>query len=269
MIVFAALWAALSVGCAPINVISHNEFADVLVRHVGHELAGDSTYGGGTQSVIDWLASVPTDTTSVALNDGSGLSHDNRVSARTIVDLTHFMLGTPQGQAWVRTFAVGGMRGTLGSRLTGPNTLGRVWGKTGSLTGVITTSGLVFNRHDGRRYLFSILMNDVGSTTGVRDVHDQVIGIAARDHWSDGLRPDAPVLTAVRAAESDVIEIEWTRDLGRRDKYRGGAHGSAARGIASGPLKGSRGFLPSQESIPRSGCRGAPRGRARDLGRFD
>jgi D-alanyl-D-alanine carboxypeptidase len=202
--------APLSVGCAPINVISHNEFADVLVRHVGHELSGDSSYAGGTQQVIEWLASLPTDTSQVALHDGSGLSHDNRVAARTIVDLVRFMLDAREGQAWVRTFSVGGVRGTLGSRLTGPDTWGRVWGKTGSLTGVITTSGLVFNRHDGRRYVFSILMNDVGSTDGVRGVHDEVIAVAARDHFADGPRPDAPVLTAVRAAESDVLEIEWS-----------------------------------------------------------
>lgn len=199
----------LSVGCAPINVVSHNEFADVLVRHLGFEQSGDSSYGGGTQAVVDWLASLPTDTSAVALHDGSGLSHDNRVSARTIVDLTRFMLEAPQGQAWVRTFAVGGMRGTLSSRLQGPDTRGRVWGKTGSLTGVITTSGVVFNRHDGRRYVFSILMNAVGSTAGVRDVHDEVIGVAARDHFGDGPRQEAPVLVSVLAAESEVIEIEW------------------------------------------------------------
>ena len=123
----------LSVANTPLNSISHNEFADILLRHVGWELGGDSSYGGGGSALIDWLSSIPTATESLSVNDGSGLSHDNRFAARTIVDMLAFMLGEPEGLAWVRTFSIAGVRGTLGGRMTGADTLGRVWGKTGTL----------------------------------------------------------------------------------------------------------------------------------------
>lgn len=199
----------LSVANTPLNSISHNEFADILLRHVGWELDGDSSYGGGGSALIDWLSSIPTATESLSVNDGSGLSHDNRFAARTIVDMLAFMLGEPEGLAWVRTFSIAGVRGTLGGRMTGPDTLGRVWGKTGTLTGVIATSGVMFNRHDGRRYLVGILMNDVSNNAAARGAQDDVFEIVARDHWGQP-RPAAPVLTSVRAAESDVVEVSWT-----------------------------------------------------------
>ena len=199
----------LSVSNTPLNSISHNEFADILLRHVGHELVGDSSYGGGGSAVIDWLGSIPTSTDGLAVNDGSGLSHDNRFAARTIVDMLEFMLREPSGLAWVRTFSIAGVRGTLGGRMTGADTFGRVWGKTGTLTGVIATSGVMFNRHDGRRYLVGILMNDVSNNTSARAAQDDVFEIVARDHWGQA-RPQAPVLASVRAAESDVVEVAWS-----------------------------------------------------------
>jgi len=119
------------------------------------------------------------------------------------------MLEQPAGLAWVRTFSIAGVRGTLGGRMTGLDTLGRVWGKTGTLTGVIATSGVMFNRHDGRRYLVGILMNDVSSNAAARGAQDDVFEIVARDHWGQP-RPQAPVLTSVRAADSDVVEVSWS-----------------------------------------------------------
>lgn len=200
----------LSVTSVPLNVESHNEYADILGRHLAFELTGQSDAGVGGTEVIAFLDSIGTDVTGVALYDGSGLSHDNRVSAHTIVDLLEFALGESWGLPWVRTFSIAGVRGTLGSRMTGADTWGRVWGKTGSLTGVIATSGIAFSKYDGRRYLVSILMNDTGDSSGVRAIHDAVFGAVASDLRVLGPRPAAPVLQTVRTAVGkDVVELAW------------------------------------------------------------
>ncbi len=199
----------LSVAAAPTNTISHNEFADVLARHVGFELGGDSSYAAEESALLDWLSSIPTSTEGVAFNDGSGLNPANRISARTVVDLLDFMWTQPAGLPWVRTFAISGVRGTLQSRMQGPDIWGRAWGKTGTLTGVICTSGVLFNGYDGRRYFVSLLFNSVSSNTFARAAHDNIFEIMAGDHFGTA-RPDAPVVSSVRAAESDVVEIEWS-----------------------------------------------------------
>ncbi|MEM6990572.1 MAG: D-alanyl-D-alanine carboxypeptidase [Myxococcota bacterium] len=199
----------LSVAAAPTNIISHNEFADVFARHVGFELEGESSYAAEETALLAWLSSIPTPTDGIAINDGSGLSHDNRISARTIVDMLGFMAEQPDGLAWVRTFSISGVRGTLGGRMLGADVWGRVWGKTGTLTGVIATSGVLYNRHDGRRYHVGQLFNDVTSNAAARGAHDNIFGVMGGDHYGTP-RPAAPVLASVRAADSDIVEIEWS-----------------------------------------------------------
>ncbi|MBL4689752.1 MAG: D-alanyl-D-alanine carboxypeptidase [Nannocystaceae bacterium] len=204
-------WASLplAVAIVPTNTVSHNEFADVLARHVGFELDGESSYSAEEGVLIEWLSSIETPVEGVAFNDGSGLSASNRVSAQTVVDMLDFMKDEPAGLAWVRSFAISGVRGTLSGRMQGADVWGRVWGKTGTLTGVIATSGVLFHRHDGRRYLVSLLFNGVGSNTFARAAHDNIFAIMGADHHGT-TRPEAPVLTSVRAADSDVIEIAWS-----------------------------------------------------------
>jgi D-alanyl-D-alanine carboxypeptidase len=201
----------LRAGAFTINVVSHNEFADTLAHHNGWVASQESTYAAGGAAAKQTLADLGVDTTGLALNDGSGLSHDNRVSARMLVGLLGAMLETPEGPAWRGTFAVAGVRGTLGSRMTGADTIGRFFGKTGSLTGVIALSGVLDNRHDGQRYLASMLMNDVGNTTAARAAHDSIVRAVARDHHQKGARPAAPLLASVKNdANGETALVGWS-----------------------------------------------------------
>lgn len=200
----------LSVANVPLNVLSHNEFADILLRHVGWELGGTSDYATGSAELVTWYTGLGLNAAGMVFNDGSGLSHDNAVSPRQVIDLLDTMDTRPEGEAWRRTFSIAGVRGTLGGRMGGPDTLGRVHGKTGTLTGVIATSGLVYNRYDRRAYLFSILMNGTGDAAATRAVHDAVIGEVAADIRGEAPPPAAPVLRAVRHdAGTRVASIEW------------------------------------------------------------
>lgn len=199
----------LAVGVHPLNVYSHNEFADILSHHLGLELAGASTYDAGTDAVVGWLDGAGLDTSGLALNDGSGLSHDNRVTPRQVVELLAYGLGRPAGLAWERTFSTGGVLGTLGSRMTGPDTLGRFHGKSGTLTGVIATSGVLHHAHDGHRYLVSVLMNDVADSDFARSLQDDVVEVIARDNRGLGPRPGGVVLRRVAAQGDGTLAITW------------------------------------------------------------
>ena len=200
----------LSVANVPVNELSHNEFADILLRHVGWQLGGTSDYATGGAELDAWYAGLGLDPTGMTFNDGSGLSHGNAVTPRQVIELLDVMDTRLPGEAWRRTFAISGVRGTLAGRMQGPDTLGRVHGKTGTLTGVIATSGLVYNRWDRRTYSFAILMNGTGSASATRAIQDAVIGELAADIRGRAAPPEAPVLRAVRHDEgTGVARIEW------------------------------------------------------------
>lgn len=207
-----ARWDAppLSVGEVPINVYSHNEFADVLVRHLGWVMSGTSDYTAGASEVVEWMNGMGLDGDGVLFYDGSGLSHDNEASPRHVIELLQAMTTVPEGTAWRRTFSIAGVRGTLGGRMLGPDTWGRVHGKTGTLAGVIATSGVLYNRWDRREYLFAILMNGTGDAAATRAIHDAVVGEVAADIRGEPSPPAAPELRAVRHEPgTTVARVEW------------------------------------------------------------
>ena len=190
-----ATWRSvpLYVACSAINSPSHNEFADTLVRHLGYVFSDESSYAAGTGEVIDWLASEEVAVEGLELNDGSGLSHDNRVSARHVINLHQHMATLIEGELWRRSMSITGVRGTLAGRMTGANTLGRVWGKTGTLSVAIATSGALFNKYDGRRYWFSFFINDHDEHSSARSVENRAVealsvnllGLEGRPTWPE------------------------------------------------------------------------------------
>lgn len=209
----------LGVGASPLNADSNNEFADLLVRHIGWRLEGESSAAAGTRAILDWLPSIGVPVEGLALFDGSGLSGDNRVSARSTVALLRAMDESPVGAAWSRTLAISGVRGTLGGRLTGGDTLGRVFGKTGTLRDTITLSGYLENRYDGQRYRFSILWNAVDDAARARGLADDIVRVIGRDLRGGGARPGAPELVyAGPTGTPGVLEIAW-REVEGADGY--------------------------------------------------
>ena len=200
----------LSVGASPINVLSHNEFADLLSRHIGWKIEGQSSYAGGAKVMLDWLGSLKIPTTGIVFNDGSGLSHSNRVSADVTVALLRAMNALPVGATWKGAMAIAGVRGTIGARLTGDDTRGRFFAKTGTLSDTIALSGYLENRSDGQAYLISILQNDVTNQTTGRAIADDVVRVIARNHRASSARLSPPALAGARwGGAQGLLQISW------------------------------------------------------------
>jgi hypothetical protein len=208
----------LSTSCHPLLVYSHNEFADLLALHNGWELAGEDSWDAGAAEVAAWLAGAGIDTAGFHLEDGSGLSHGNTVTPRQVVETEAYLFGRPAGLAWQRDFSTAGYLGTLSSRMTGGDTAGRFLGKTGTLYGVIATSGVLYHRYDGHRYLISVLMNDVSDDTYARSLEDDVVEAVARDLRGLGDRPARPDLQAVRAPGDGTLVADWS-EVADADAY--------------------------------------------------
>ncbi|HUX02122.1 MAG TPA: D-alanyl-D-alanine carboxypeptidase, partial [Phycisphaerae bacterium] len=104
----------------------------------------------------------------LVLDDGSGLSKENRLTALAVTELLSVMFerhgpGAPPqdaAQGFVGTLAVAGRDGSLRSRMRNTAAEGNVYGKTGYVAGVSALSGYVRTRSGGW-IAFSVLINDV------------------------------------------------------------------------------------------------------------
>ncbi len=142
------------------NSDSQNVFAEALLKRIGHHFTGEpGSWDNGAAAMRHFLQQrLGTSAAVVRIADGSGLSRDNAVTARTMVRLLTEMhrqdrrrarelLG--QGQRpqmlYRATLAIGGRDGTLRRNFQSPMQ-GHVFAKTGYLRGVTTLSGyLVIN----------------------------------------------------------------------------------------------------------------------------
>jgi D-alanyl-D-alanine carboxypeptidase/D-alanyl-D-alanine-endopeptidase (penicillin-binding protein 4) len=102
------------------------------------------------------------------IDDGSGLSRGNRLSANAI---TKVLLDVYKGKNWdvyKDSLAVGGVDGTIGKFFKEEKYKGKIFGKTGYISGVTTFSGVCSS--NGGDYIFSILANNAkGGTREARD----------------------------------------------------------------------------------------------------
>lgn len=151
------------------NHTSNNFFAEMLGKLLGANTFGPpGTIEKGARAIQAWARK---NGVRAIAHDSSGLSYDNRVSPRSIVEL----LGVAETRPWGATMRVNlpaSGEGTLGYRLTGID----VRAKTGSLfNGASALSGWVRSTRSGRWIAFSILDRHAPKTT-----EDRVVRIIAR-----------------------------------------------------------------------------------------
>jgi D-alanyl-D-alanine carboxypeptidase/D-alanyl-D-alanine-endopeptidase (penicillin-binding protein 4) len=83
------------------------------------------------------------------------LSRGNRLTSRAISTLLWRMAQHPLHSYYQASMAIAGRRGTLRNRFRGTSLHGRFWGKTGTLSGVRSISGVLETQH-GPRYVSMI-----------------------------------------------------------------------------------------------------------------
>ena len=133
------------------NTESHNFTAEVLMR----EAANSWDLGRASLITTRWLQSQGVPMAGVRIRDGSGLSRGNRLTSRAISTLLWRMAQHPLGSYYQASMAIAGQRGTLRHRFRTPSLYGRFWGKTGTLSGVRSISG-VLETQNGPRYVSMI-----------------------------------------------------------------------------------------------------------------
>ncbi len=160
---------------------SDNQMADALFRAVGRQRTGVGSFASGEAALRQVLASLGIDHAGAVFADGSGLSRDDRVTARVLVELDRTMLASRYASTWTSLMAEMGRSGTLAKRLRGTVADGRFRGKTGTLRDVSALAGTVHG--DGpRRYHLAVIANADGQARWLaRTFADELIVLLAAD----------------------------------------------------------------------------------------
>jgi len=145
-----------------INKTSNNQLADALLASLACRFAEPAQGNAFLLEIWEDLG-LPCDGVHIA--DGSGLSHKNRLTPRFFVSLLARVIEEPDNfAALCQSLPLAGRDGTLRDRMRGTAAEGRVYAKTGTLTGVSALSGYVCGS-DGPHFVFSVLMNNYTCAT--------------------------------------------------------------------------------------------------------
>lgn len=133
------------------NTESHNFTSEVLLR----QGAGSWDLGQAVQRQNLWLMEQGLPMQGVRAADGSGLDRANRLTSRFLAALLLRMDQHPYGRDYLASMAVAGQRGTLRNLYVGSPVQGKFFGKTGTIRGVRSISGVLLTT-DGPRYVSAI-----------------------------------------------------------------------------------------------------------------
>ena len=146
-----------------LNKVSQNLHAEILLRTMAKEKTGIGSLAGGLKIEQQFLTSINIPLGDVLIDDGSGLSRENLVTPRAVVDLLEYIQQQPWGKDFLSTLPVAGLDGTLDHRMIGTPAEGRVHAKTGSVERTQAVSGFA-TTIDGERLIFSMFVNHNGGT---------------------------------------------------------------------------------------------------------
>ncbi len=136
---------------------SNNNIAEMLVKALGVRSAGVGSWSTGVAALRAELARLGIDVTGLSIVDGSGLSYQDRVTPRVLVDaLRAAKASFDFGPEFVAALPIAAADGTLEKRTEGA--AGRVRAKTGLLTRITSLSGYALSGDD-QPLVFSILVN--------------------------------------------------------------------------------------------------------------
>jgi len=141
------------------NKVSQNLHAELLLRAVAHEKKGFGVTDAGIWAEQDFLKTVGVADGDVVFTDGSGLSRDDLVTPRAMVQLLRFDALQSWGADYIGTFPIAGVDGTLETRLKDTVASSRIQAKTGALDHVRAISGFATTLR-GERLIFSIFGNN-------------------------------------------------------------------------------------------------------------
>ncbi len=144
------------------NMKSINLFAEQFIMHVCQKEFNEFTYRALPHRYKELLSKAGLDSSNLILYDGSGLSRDNKLTAKTLTSLLNKAKDADFYQLYKASLPQAGRSGSLASMLKGTEAEGRVFAKSGSFKGVRSYAGYIESPE--KQYSFAMIINDKGKT---------------------------------------------------------------------------------------------------------
>lgn len=170
--------APLADAVRDINKFSNNVMARQVFLTLGND-AAPATAERARQRIADWLAGRQLRFDELVLDNGSGLSRSERISAGNLSRLLLDAWQSPVMPELVSSLPIVGIDGTMKKRLNGSAVTGRAHIKTGTLDGVKTAAGYALDAQ-GRRYVVVFLINHPRAQAGSAAIDALISWVAQR-----------------------------------------------------------------------------------------
>src|SRR6266496_3427942 len=157
---------------------SQNLYTEIILRTLGKMTSigpSQTNEDAGLIVVRNFLRQAGANESDLALNDGSGLSRNDLISANTTVQLLTFMSKHKYFAQFRDALPIAGVDGTLRTRMRGTPAEGNLRAKTGSLSSVASLSGYVTSA-SGEHLVFSMMLNNYPDAAALR--RDSIDAIA-------------------------------------------------------------------------------------------
>ena len=168
---------------------SDNLLAERIAR-LASSAAGHSLDDAGVaQTFNEVLSNLGIETTNLVTQDASGLSKENRITAKQVALLLVKIRADSKFAPIIGGLPIGGITGTLKNRFveTAPQAIGLIKAKTGTLSGTANLAGYV--ESGDREYAFVILADQLRRTNRAenraRDTVDRILGKIASPLFPD------------------------------------------------------------------------------------
>ena len=176
---------------------SDNVLTERIARLAANQAGNGLTEAGVEATFNEILDSFDLDSSKVVVKDASGLSRQNRVTAKQVGQLLVKIHHDEKYAPVINGLPIGGLTGTLKDRFikTAPNAVGLVKAKTGTLNGTVNIAGYV--ESDSHEYAFVIIADKLPrsytASQRARAFVDRILGKIA-----------APFLALLNLGEPEV-----------------------------------------------------------------
>ena len=140
------------------NMRSVNLFAEHMINLIGFEKTGDGSTKSGLRVLENhWKNYFNIE--GMQINDGSGLSRMNSISANHFVQLLFQMNKSKYSDDFIASLPVAGSSGTLKNVCRGQAAQNKMVAKSGSMTRIKSYAGYITS-NSGKKYAFALIVNN-------------------------------------------------------------------------------------------------------------
>lgn len=145
----------------PVMKSSDNALTRLIYLRLGAAVAteAEDTRTAAERAVRSWFTAQGLDPSGLVMDNGSGLSRSERITAAQLADLLRVTLSGRYGPELLSVLPVAGVDGTLSRRFKGTAAEGRARLKTGTLRNVVALAGRVPDARD-RPWIVVAIVND-------------------------------------------------------------------------------------------------------------